>query len=64
MDNRKAGKTGNWPPLVIGTKNQKCSGTEVPNLSLTMYPFSISTNGHVPLKFLMTKKAEQNITIN
>jgi len=27
----------------------------VPNLSLTMYPFSISTDENVPLKFLMTK---------
>jgi len=25
------------------------------NLSLTMYPFSISTYEHVPRKFLMTK---------
>jgi len=30
--------------------------TEVPNLSLTMYPFSISTDEHIPLKFVMTKK--------
>jgi len=29
--------------------------TGVPNLSLTMYPFSIPTDEHVPLKFLMTK---------
>jgi len=28
----------------------------VPNLPLTMYPFSISTDEHVPLKFLMTKR--------
>jgi len=27
----------------------------ITNLSLTMYPFSISTDEHVPLKFLMTK---------
>jgi len=26
-----------------------------PNLSLTMYPFSIPTDEHVTLKFLMTK---------
>jgi len=31
------------------------SQPEVLNLSLTMYPFSISTDEHVPLKFLMTK---------
>jgi len=29
---------------------------EVPNLSLTMLPFSISIDEHVPLKFLMTKR--------
>ena len=34
--------------------------TEVPNLSLTMYPFSISTDEHIPLKFLMTKKTGRN----
>jgi len=28
---------------------------EIPNLFLTMRPFSISTDEHVPLKFLMTK---------
>jgi len=27
----------------------------IPNLSLTMYPFSISTDNHVLPKFLMTK---------
>jgi len=27
----------------------------VPNLSLNMYPFSISVDEHVPLKFPMTK---------
>jgi len=27
----------------------------VPNLSLTMYPFSLPTDEYVPLKFLMTK---------
>jgi len=32
------------------------SRTEVPNLYLTMYPFSILTDEHVPLKFLMAKK--------
>jgi len=26
-----------------------------PNLSLTMNPFSISTDEHLPLKFIMTK---------
>jgi len=31
------------------------SKTGVPNLSLTMYPFSILTDVHVSLKFLMTK---------
>ena len=30
--------------------------TEVPNPSLTMYPFRISTDEHIPRKFLMTKK--------
>jgi len=34
------------------------SETGVPSLSLTMYPLSISTDERVPLKFLMTKKAE------
>jgi len=28
----------------------------VPDLFLTMYPFSILTNEHVPLKFLITKR--------
>jgi len=31
-------------------------GTGVIKLSLAMYPFSISTDEHVPLKFLMTKR--------
>jgi len=30
--------------------------TGVPKLSLAMYPFSISIDEHVPLKFLMTKR--------
>jgi len=30
-------------------------GFHVPNLSLNMYPFSISIDEHVPLKFPMTK---------
>jgi len=35
------------------------SRSDVPNLSLTMYPFSISTDEHAPLKFLMTKKLSE-----
>ena len=31
----------------------------IPNLSLTMYPFSISTDEQVPLKFLMTKRLSE-----
>jgi len=30
--------------------------TGVPNLCLTMYPFTISTGQHVLIKFLMTKR--------
>jgi len=30
--------------------------TGVPKLSLAIYPFSISIDEHVPLKFLMTKR--------
>jgi len=30
--------------------------TGVPKLSLAMYPFSISIDEHVPVKFLTTKK--------
>jgi len=36
----------------------RCIGSArpgIPNLSLTMYPFRIPTDEHVPLKFLMTK---------
>jgi len=33
---------------------------EVHNLSLTMYPFSISAEEHVPLKFSYDKTAVQN----
>jgi len=32
----------------------------VPKLSLAMYPFSISIDEHVPLKFHMTKTGEEN----
>jgi len=35
----------------------------VPNLSLTMYPISISTDEHVPLKFLTTKTLRKIIKI-
>jgi len=38
--------------------------TGVPNLSLTMHPFSISTYGHVPLKFLMTKRLSKTTKIH
>jgi len=31
---------------------------KVPNLSLNVYPFSISIEEHVPLKFPMTKNLE------
>jgi len=31
----------------------------VPNLFLTMYPFSISTDEHVPLKFFMAKRLSE-----
>jgi len=34
------------------------SSAGVPNLSLTMYPLSISTDERVPLQFLNDKKAE------
>jgi len=37
-----------WPVLC-------CAIAVVPNLSLTMYPFSISTDEHVPVKFPVTK---------
>jgi len=30
--------------------------TGTPNLSLAVYPFSISADEHVPLKFVMTKR--------
>jgi len=30
--------------------------TGIPKISLTMYPFSISIDEHVPLKFPMTKR--------
>ena len=33
--------------------------TGVTNLSLTMYPFNISIDKHVPLKFLMTKRLSE-----
>jgi len=31
----------------------------VPNISLTMHPFSISTEEHVPLNFLKTKRPSE-----
>jgi len=34
--------------------------TGVFKLSQAMYPFSISIDEHVPLKFLMTKKSVEN----
>jgi len=33
--------------------------TEVPKLSLTMSPFSISIDEHVPLKFLLSKSLKK-----
>jgi len=35
---------------------QTYARTGVPNLFLTMYPFSISTDEYVPLNFLTTKR--------
>jgi len=35
--------------------------TGVPNLFLTMYPFSISTDEYVPLNFLTTKRLSKII---
>ena len=43
------GQEQRWQGLI--TTNPR-----VPNLFLTMDPFSISTDEHVSLKFLMTKK--------
>jgi len=42
--------------------NQAVAG--VPNLSLTIYPFSISTDEHVPLKCLVTKRISKRTKIN
>jgi len=36
----------------------------VRNLSLTIYPFSISTNEHVLLKFLTTKRLSETTKIH
>jgi len=39
--------------ILIGFHTAHTAG--VPNLSLNMYPFGISIDEHVPLKFPMTK---------
>jgi len=40
------------------------SRTGVPKLSLAMYPFNISIDEHVPLKFLMKKRLKKITKIN
>jgi len=36
-----------------------CYWAGAPKLSLAMYPFSISIDEHVPLKFFMTKRLKK-----
>jgi len=68
VDIRPASREGNRAKLPAPKTSAGCGAgryscekhyTEVPNLSLTMYPFSISTDERVPLKFLMTKKLSE-----
>jgi len=44
--------------------NMSCCNAGVPNPSLTMYPFSISTDEHVPLNFLTTKMLSEITNIH
>jgi len=44
------------PKLPRGDRTGFRFRTGVIKLSLTMYPFSISIDGHVPLKFYITKR--------
>ena len=58
---QKNKNTNNW---LLNQFTDQCviavsSITGVPNLSLTTHPFSISTDEHVPLKFLMIKRLNE-----
>jgi len=51
----RANPSAKWRKVEKKHVNMKEAKSGVTNLSLTMYPFSISTEEDEPLKFLITK---------